>query len=414
MMQLADEEKRMLDGEQGPAARKSMEILVALGEIYGAERMIRVQSVHMPGSSIVATGDAGLRFVEEMAASVERFPVFTTLNPCAVDRARWQELGFTREEVEPQLRLTRAYEKMGGISCHTCTPYFIGNVPRPGEHIAWGESSAVAYANSVLGARTNREGGPTALASAITGRTPAYGFHLPENRRGHLLAKVTAPIQGFYDYGNLGYYVGAIAQEKTPVFTGIPESVTPDELKILGAALASSGAVALFHAVGVTPEAPNLDQAFGGTSPAVTLEVGPTELSKTAEKLSKAKTSTVDWVVIGCPHISIQEFASITTLLDGKHVHSGVTVWLSTSPAVKTLADIMGYSSIIQASGAKIVCETCPILTTTQAIAERKGFGSLTTNSAKLAHYISGQFGIPPHYGALEQCIQAAISGQWG
>lgn len=273
-MRLTDEEKRMLDGGQGTAVCKSMEILVALGEIYDAERMVPVQSVHMPGSSIVVAGEAGTSLVEEMSASVERFAAFTTLNPCAIDRAQWQALALREEEVEPQLRLTRAYEKMGGISCHTCTPYFIGNVPRMGEHIAWGESSAVAYANSVLGARTNREGGPSALASAITGRAPAYGFHLDENRRGHLLVEVATAIQRFYDYGNLGYYVGTIAQEKVPVFAGIPPSATPDELKILGAALASSGAVALYHAVGVTPEAHTLEQAFGGTPPTTRLEVG--------------------------------------------------------------------------------------------------------------------------------------------
>ena len=412
-MQLTDDEKRMLDGDRGPAVRKSMEILVALGEIYDADRMIPVQSVHMPGSSIVVAGEAGSSFVEEMSATVERFVAFTTLNPCAIDRAQWEMLNLREEEVEPQLRLTRAYEKMGAISCHTCTPYLIGNVPRLGEHVAWGESSAVAFANSVLGARTNREGGPTALASAITGRAPAYGFHLEENRRGHLLVEVTTPINGFYDFGNLGYFVGNIAQEKIPVFTGIPARVTLDQLKILGAALASSGAVAFYHVVGITPEAHTVEQAFGGNPPKTKLQVGRKELSQTAEKLSKARTSTVDWVFLGCPHISIQEFAEIAALLAGKRVNKGVDLWVSSSVAVKALADIMGYGAIIESTGARIVCETCPVLALTGSIAERKGFQSITTNSAKMAHYMPGQFNILPHYGTTQQCINAAISGRW-
>jgi len=412
-MRLTDEEKKMLDGRDGPSVRKSMEILVALGDIYDAEQMVPVASTHMPGSSIVVAGEAGLRFVEEMAEHVDHLAAFTTLNPSAMDRAQWKELSLRAEEVEPQFRLTRAYEKMGAISCHTCTPYFIGNVPRLGEHVAWGESSAVAYANSVLGARTNREGGPSALASAVTGRTPAYGYHLDSNRKGHLLVKVTRPIKGFFDYGNLGYHVGAIAGDRIPVFLGISPRATPDELKILGAALASSGAVALYHAVGVTPEARTLEEAFGGAPRGESLEIGDQELAQAARKLNKAKTSTVDWVFLGCPHISIQEFGEIAALLEGKRLHSGVDLWVSSSPATKALSDIMGYSKIIEAAGARIVCETCPVLALTGSIAERKGFTCITTNSAKMAHYMPGQFNILSHYGPLSQCIEAAMSGQW-
>jgi phosphomecalonate degydratase large subunit len=412
-MRLTDEEKKMLDGQYGPSVRKSMEILVALGDIYDAEQMVPVASTHMPGSSIVVAGEAGLRFVEEMSEHVGRLAAFTTLNPSAMDRAQWKELSLREEEVEPQFRLTRAYEKMGAISCHTCTPYFIGNIPRLGEHVAWGESSAVAYANSVLGARTNREGGPSALASAVTGRTPAYGYHLDSNRKGHLLVKVTRPIKGFFDYGNLGYHVGAIAGDRVPVFLGISPRATPDELKILGAALASSGAVALYHAVGVTPEARTLEEAFGGAPRGESLEIGDQELAQAAQKLNKAKTSTVDWVFLGCPHISIQEFGEIAALLEGKRLHNGVDLWVSSSPATKALSDIMGYSEIIEATGARIVCETCPVLALTGSIAERKGFTCITTNSAKMAHYMPGQFNILSHYGSLSQCIEAAMSGQW-
>jgi predicted aconitase len=412
-MKLTDEEKQMLDGEMGPAFRKSMEILVAMCEIYDAERMVRVASVHTPGCSVVVAGEAGVKFVEEMAKSVDAFAVLTTLNPGALDRNKWSELGLTEADRTLQNRLTLAYEKMGGVSIHTCTPYFIGNIPRKGEHVAWGESSAVIYANSVLGAKTNREGGPTALASAITGLTPAYGFHLDENRKGQLLVNLNVPIKGFYDYGNLGYHVGKIAADRVPVFTGISPEVTWDELKILGAALASSGAVALYHIVGVSPETPTLEAAFDGLKPSETYEIGQKELDAAAENLNRAPGKDVDWVFLGCPHTSIKEFAEIASLLDGKRLHNGVDLWVSSSVAVKAMADGMGYSRIIEDAGGLIVCETCPVLALSDRIAERKGYRSITTNSAKMAHYMPGQFNILTHYGSLKKCLEAAVSGHW-
>jgi predicted aconitase len=412
-MQLSDEEKRMLAGERGPAVRKSMEILTALGDIYGAERMVPVKSAHISGANIIVAGEAGTRFVEEMSKSVERLAAFTTLNPCAMDRTHWQDLGLRPEEVEPQIRLTRAYEKMGAFSCHSCVPYFVGNVPRFGEHVAWAESSAVSYANSVLGARTNREGGPSALAAAITGRAPAYGLHLPENRRGRLLVEVTAKIEGFFDYGNLGYYVGAIAQDQVPVFTGLPAGASNDELKSLASALASSGAVGLYHAVGVTPEAPTIEHAFGGPPPKTGLKVGRQELVQAAEKLSCAKGSAIDWVFVGCPHLSIQELAFIAAILRGKRLHPGIDLWVCTSLGIKTLADVMGYSADIEAAGARMVVDTCPVVTLSREIAQRKGFQGITTDSAKMAHYMPGQFDIMPRYGDTEKCLAAALSGRW-
>ncbi len=232
----------MLDGEKGYPIQKAMQILVALGESFGAEKMLEVSSIHMPGASIVVAGEAGTKFVEEMQLKGGEFSAYTTTNPAAIDSSQWAELGIDEGDARLQTRLTRAYEMMGAVACSTCTPYFLGNVPRLGEHIAWGESSAVAFSNSVLGARTNREGGPSALAAALTSRVPAYGFHLKDNRHGTLLIRVAVPLKGVTDYGTLGYFAGAIAKQDTPVFTGIPLDVGLDELKALSAALASSGA----------------------------------------------------------------------------------------------------------------------------------------------------------------------------
>ncbi|MFC1799044.1 aconitase X [Thermodesulfobacteriota bacterium] len=413
MMFLTENEKQMLAGANGRTVSKAMEILTALGDIYGAENMVAINSVHLPGASVVIAGDSGVKFVEDMSAGINRLAVFTTLNPSAFDRSQWPEFKLKEDEPALQIRLTEAYEKIGAISCHSCTPYLVGNIPRMGEHIAWGESSAVIYANSVLGARTNREGGPSALASAITGLTPAYGYHLGQNRKGQLLIKVTVPVNGFYDYGNLGYYVGKIAEERIPVFTGIPASVSVDELKSMGAALASSGAVALFHIIGVTPEAPTLETAFGGNEPIEIHNVGEKEFKTVEEKLNKAPGNVTDWVFLGCPHTSIQEYAHIASLLEGKHLNSGVELWVASSKAVIALAESMGFSDIIESAGGRIVCGTCPVNTLSDKIARRNGYQSISTNSAKMAHYMPGQFNILTRYGSTKQCIDAAISGYW-
>jgi predicted aconitase len=193
---LNEREKKMLNGEEGYPIQKAMQILVQLGDIYGAKKMIPVNKVHMPGASVVVAGEAGTKLTEKMVENGGSFQAFTTLNTGAVDLDNWKELGYSEETYNFQVRLTTAYRKLGAIPCHTCTPYLIGHMPRLGEHVAWGESSAIAFVNSVLGARTNREGGPSALAAAITGLVPEYGYHLQENRYGHILVNVETQLSG--------------------------------------------------------------------------------------------------------------------------------------------------------------------------------------------------------------------------
>lgn len=412
-MHLTDQEKKMLDGSYGEPVKKAMQIMVALGEGYGAEKMLKVKNVHMPGASIVVAGEAGTAFVEEMEAKGGSFVAMTTTNPSCIDPERWREMDIKEKDYEIQSRLTEAYAKMGALTCGTCTPYFIGNIPRRGEHLSWGESSAVAFSNSVLGARTNREGGPTALAAALTGRVPAYGLHLDENRAGEALFKVTAKLKDITDYGSLGYYVGKKIDNGIPVFEGIPQSATWDELKMLGASLASSGAVALFHVVGVTPEAPSLDEAFQGKKDYPVIEVDDDALEEAVELLNKEKSKDVHWVVLGCPHLSINEIQEIVSRIEGKKVHPDVTLWLLTSRPVKAYAERMGYDKVLYEAGGSFICETCPVLSTTDSTAEAKGFTSLATNSAKLAHYAPGQFGIMSFYGDLGRCIEAAVTSKW-
>lgn len=410
-MRLTATEERMLEGKNGYPAQKGMEILVQLGQIYEAEKMIPVGNVHMPGASVVVAGEAGTRFVEKMVAKGGAFKTHTTLNPAAIDFACWRELGYREETQRLQQRLTCAYQAMGGIPCHTCTPYLIGNSPRFGEHIAWGESSAIAYANSLLGARTNREGGPSALAAALTGRVPAYGFHLPENRRGHFRVDVTVPLEDINDFGSLGYWVGRIVESKVPVFTGLPGDVGVNRLKMLGAALASSGSVALFHVVGVTPEAPSLEAAFGGRKPEQSLEFGREQLLSARASLNKHQGQPVSLVALGCPHLSITEIEMIASRLHGKTLCKGVDVWVITAQPNQAYAERCGFKSIIEEAGGRFVSDTCPILSPMADVAQKRGYAAIATNSAKLAHYAPGQWGLPTYYGGLDLCLQAALTG---
>lgn len=403
----------MLEGKRGYPYQKAMEILVRVGEIYGASRLIPVASVHMPGSSVVVAGEAGTRFVERMAREGGKFAAFTTLNPAAGDLDNWQALGFLEEDIALQSHLTNAYKVMGGVPCHTCTPYLLGNIPRLGEHVAWGESSAIAFVNSVLGARTNREGGPTALAAALAGRVPLYGYHLAENRRGQILVRVQTRLAGVLDYGCLGYYVGTIAQDRVPVFTGIEPSCTLEELKTLAAALASSGAVALFHVVGVTPEAATVEQAFGGREVEDVLDFGAREAAQTRARLNKSGVREAGLVVIGCPHCSLKEVAEVASFMAGKKVSGNAGLWVLTSVAVKRLAERCGYAEIIEAAGGHIVCDTCTVLGAMKGVIERQGLTVISTNSAKLAHYVPGQYGLEVHYGSTAQCLAAAVKGVW-
>lgn len=411
-MELSYEQEAMLAGKRGIPCKKAMEILVQLGEIYGAKRMIPISSVHMPGSSVVVAGKAGTRLVEEMAAQGGKFGPVTTLNTAACDLASPGVIGFPEDLVAMQQRLTNAYCEMGGISLHSCTPYFAGNAPQQGEHVAWGESSAIIFANSVLGAYTNREGGPTALAAALTGYVPEYGLHLKENRRGQVVVKVEEVPQDINEFGSLGYYVGQICRERIPVFLGI-EKADMDQLKMLGAALASSGAVALYHMVGVTPEALTYEAAMGGLEPEEEIVYGSKEKAEAMAKLNRATGDQVDMVAIGCPHASIKEIGEVAGLLAGKRVKAGLKVWIITSITVKVVAERMGYVKTIEEAGAQIVCDTCIILAPMQAVKEKEGIASIATNSAKLAHYAPGQWSFNLHYGSLTQCIEAAVSGRW-
>lgn len=402
-MRLTEEEQKMLAGENGKTVQKCMKVLVALGEIYGAEHMIEVKNVHAPGVSYRVTGNAGLNYVKE-ASEDAKFKVPMTLNTIGIDYENWEKMGFPEDYAHKQIELSEAYKKMGAISTNTCTPYLCGNVPMKGEHVAWGESSAIAFVNSVIGARTNREGGPTALAAAITGRVPAYGYHLDENRKGTHLFRIEKELKTDKDFAVLGYFAGQIVGPGVPVFVGIEKRPTLESFKAMGAALASSGAVALYHVVGFTPEAPTKESVIGDDVEAVVF--GQDEYDKVCEKFYQS--GPIDFVVLGCPHVSINEMGKIAELVDGKKLKSDM--WVCVSRQVRDLAARMGYIKTIEDAGAEIVCDTCPVLCFTLD----RGYKTVATNSGKMAHYAPGLWNLQPVILNVDECIQVAVEGKWG
>jgi len=397
-MNLTEKEQRMLDGEEGYAVRKSMEILVALGDIYGAESLIKVGSVQVAGVSYHNLGDAGLEFLNELAKD-GKVKVLTTLNPAGMDLENWRQLGISEEFAQKQNLVIDAFRKMGILISCTCTPYLIGNLPRYGEHIAWSESSAVTFANSVIGARTNREGGPSALAAAFVGKTPCYGLHLNENRAPDIHVQVNAKLAKLSDWGALGYSIGKKAENKIPYITGINDAEL-DELKSFCASVVTYGSKPLFYMKGITPAS----ESYSPPQETVTIE--DKDLKEAYENINDEVTD-IDFVCVGCPHCSIKEIAQIAELLKDKRIAANTELWVATSRTAKQLADKRGYTEIIELAGGKFACDTC------MAVAPLKGrFKALATTSAKGCFY-SRQNNMKTKMGGLDECIEAAVTGKW-
>lgn len=405
-MKLTKEENKMLEGKYGEAVQKALELLVAVGECYGAEKMVPVASAHLSCANPVTAGKGGTIFIKGMAEKGGKFTIPTTTNPTSLDPWGWQEMGFSEEIYQEHAALSGALAEMGGFLCNTCVPYLIGHAPRMGEHVAWAESSAIIYANAILGGRTNREGGPSALAAGLTGRVPGYGYHLDENRHGKIKVKVNAKLKGDTDYATLGYFAGKIAQDRVPIFSEIPPSISQDELKCLGAALATSGSVAHFHVVGVTPEAFTEEMAAGfkKVSSSDTFEFNLAELKKTEEFISRIGPEQADLVVLGCPHPSIAQIKRYAEVFSGKRVKSGVDIWILTSNLIKKYAEDIGYAGHLTSAGVRLAANTCPSPMPRDFFIKR-GYRGAATDSPKMVYYISATKGIPCYYGSLDKFI---------
>jgi len=398
-MHLKPQEKAMLDGESGAATQKAMEILVALGTIYGAERMIPVSSVQIAGVSYDNLGEAGLLFLQEMADGGAQARVLTTLSPAGMDVENWEALGIPAEFAEKQERVIHAFAQMGVVNTCTCTPYLSGNLPHFGEHIAWAESSAVCYANSVIGARSNREGGPSALAAALTGRTPAYGLHLDASRQTGVTVEVHPRLEGTFQFGALGKTIGETLQKngsKAPPYIQGIERASLEELKAFCASIATYGGSALFHMQGITPEAASASPAGD------TIVFSQEEIDQAIASMNDASSEEIDFLSLGCPHLSIKEIARLAELLEGQQVKK--EFWITTARPNKQIADRMGYTAIIEASGAKFAVDTCCVVAPIQG-----RFKALATDSAKACYYAYAKNRFKTVFKPFDEIVQEAI-----
>jgi cis-L-3-hydroxyproline dehydratase len=407
---LSARDQAMLDGGLGPAPQLAMSILVRMADVYGASELMDISQAHI--DSTIYLGDATLEFAERLASLGARVAVPTSLNVSGVDACSWQQWAVTPEWAAKAARQMLAYEKMGAVPTWTCAPYHTHMRPVFGQQIAWGESNAISFANSVIGARTERYPDLLDICCAITGRVPAVGLHLAENRAGQMLVRLVGVPRALQEddqfFAVLGHLVGSLAQESIPVIDGIAVQPIEDHLKAFAAAAASSGRVALFHIVGVTPEAPTLDAAFQGRAPEQTVEVKVEALRQARRELTTADGAELDMVILGSPHFSVEEFTRLAPLVAGKQRHPRVKFLVTSGRFMKEQAERSGVLDPILAFGAQITLDTC-ILASPMLPPEIK---RLMTNSPKYAYYAPSLLNTRITFGSLADCVRSAIAGR--
>jgi len=401
-MYLTREEERILDGEFGEGMQKAMELLVAIGDAYDAERMIPISRAHAASSG--QEGD--LYFVELLANGGASCKVPTSTNPVYDIEYFDSMFEIPKDEAEIARRVKEGYKRVGAILSWCCTPYITENIPLYGETVAFSESSATPYVNSVIGARTNREAAQSALAAGVIGKTPKYGLHLKENRKGTFSVNVEATLKDEFDYTLLGFYVGKQIGYEIPVFTGISRRPATEELISLCAMLNTSGAVSMFHIPGFTVEAPTVKEAFQGDTPKDRIIVTDHELKQAHEELQTI-SGKIDVVMLGCPHYTLKQVGEVARLLNGKRIHRAVSFWVSTSATAKLLARRAGYVDIIERAGGHVVADTCIDEPCWYVYRDKVGM----TDSPKCAYYRRFKEAMVAR---LQDCVEAAIKGKWG
>jgi predicted aconitase len=410
-MKLNDEEQDILSGEQGPLPQQALRHQIAVGEFFDAADFVPVTQAHIMADT-ESLGEAGVRWLEALATTREgqrRVRIPTITDPRGTDFSKAAFLGQTNAMVELERRTIDAFRKLGVVMTDTCINYQTIQAPTRNEHVAFGDTGVVIYSNSVCGARSNFEGGPSALAAGITGRTPRYGFHLPENRRATLYFRASFTPESLNDWGALGACIGRIAGNywAVPVVEGLDGSPRSDQLKHFGAAMASFGSTALFHLIGITPEATTLDGIAPSGLPR--FEVSRADID--ALQASYRKDDTVDVVVFSAPQLSLYELRDLAALCDGRRFVKPLLA--VTSPQVKPDADRMGYSATIEAAGGTVLAGMCFYQSYAREIAEAKGWKRLATNSAKIVNILGG-YGYQPMLASMEACVDAAVTGKLG
>jgi len=423
-MFLTDEEKRMRDGAEGDAVAAAMDLLIRYSSALDAERLCDIRNV---AGTMTQPSPVKARLVAEGGWD-KAFAVINldsdldlTIPPMAVPTCQLQHgfgddsigvVPYPEANVLLQADAEAFYGRHGVNILATCTPYQVGNLPLRGEHCAWMESSAVIYANSVLGARTNCEGIASTGAASLTGKIPCWGNHRDENRFGtHLIYVRGQLVESFQDWGMLGYFAGGVAGEDHPVITGSISRPDLTELKHFGAAAATSGGVELYHIPGITPEAPSTEAAFGDrTAPPEPVVYGPNERQAVYETLNEIGSSPdVDFVLLGCPHASVDQIRQAAALLDGKRLSDSTELWIMAPRALKVMADRSGYTEVIERAGGRVLADSCPAMSR----AAPRGTRVFATDSAKQAHYLPAILGIEAWFGTLEECVDAAVTGRW-
>ena len=410
-MELSAEERAILGGERGAAARRALEYQVKVGEFWGAKRFVPVTNVHMMGD-IEVMGDGGLQWLKDTAALGARCAVSTTTNARCIDFAHCERLGQDAGEVAKERELIATLRRMDVVTTDTCINYQTVYQPHLGEHVAWGDTGTVIYANSVFGARSNFESGPAALAAAITGRTPEYGFHLDEHRRGVFTVELRARLDDLADWGAVGKLVGEPHQSyfSVPVFHGFHRTPTADELKHLGAALASYGSMGMFHFVGATPEAPTIEAALGGREPLERLAVTDADLGRVYAGYGLGD-GDARLVVFSGPQQSLLEMKQLAALFDGRKVKAGGHCIITTNGGVLAQARTLGYAKILEDAGVMILEGVCfYILQNLSPMRVAHKWTNMVSNSAKIVNII-GAHRFNTILRRTRDCVDIACTG---
>jgi predicted aconitase len=411
-VRLTHEEKDILRGARGETVLRALRGQIEVGDFFGADRFVRVNNVHMMGD-IEVMGEAGLEYLRRTTQSGARCAVNTTTNARCFDFRYAGRLGQNPENVARERDLISCLREIGVMTTDTCINYQAVYQPHLGEHVAWGDTGTVIYANSVLGARSNFEAGPAALAASLTGRTPAYGFHLDENRGGNILVVVEAKLESLSDWGAVGRIVGEKHQDyrAVPVFTGIDRSPTADELKHLGASLASHGSMGMYHVVGVTPEARTEEDAFGGNKPLAAITVTDDDLQNLYAGYDTGD-GYANLVVFSAPQLSLYELKTLSELLEGKKISERTSLIVTTNRGYMSSAEILGYLGNIESAGGTVLEGVCfYILDGVARMRTENGWDNLVTNSAKLANIIKAHK-YNPILRPTEECVRIALSGR--
>ncbi len=419
-MQLNGEQRKILDGKEGKILQEAMESLIKYGTAMGAREFIRISSAHtlftlrskvarcfLPRGVLLTKEDID-KFSKEIIGTQVR--VKTTVNPGAIDREKWQQMGAEEATYNSVMQTVEIGKRCGFMMTYTCIPYLTDNIPLIGQHVAWSESSAYLYINSFLGARSNRDSCEISLYSSLLGIAPNFGLHLDENRRGTDLINVQCELKGPIDWGALGYFTGDRVGIGIPVFKNLRRPTTEEAVQ-LSASMSSSGAVPMLHIVGVTPEAPTIETAFRGNTPRQTYIFDESAKGEVYQLLNYKPEGKVDIVFLGCPHATLYEIKEIARMLEGKHVANDIRLWVMTSSSIRASAEQLGYAEIIEDSGGELFADGCFLCYYVNAPNKKPKMDRIATNSAKQAFGARRSFNSNVFFGDTERCIQIAIDG---